>query len=81
MRTAWCSSCAMELLTHSCHAVISFFWPEDGAGSSYLEHAARPPASGEGAAGTAAPPALPGAAAASAGGGRLLGPPQLTSSC
>lgn len=30
----------MELLTHSCHAVMSFFWPEDGAGSSYLEHSA-----------------------------------------
>lgn len=40
MRTAWCSSCAMELLTHSCHAVMSFFCPEEGAGSSYLKRSA-----------------------------------------
>lgn len=51
MRTAWCSSCAMELLTHSCHAVMSFFCPEDGAGSSYLERSAAriPPGAAPGA--------------------------------
>lgn len=36
IRTAWCSSWAMELLTHSCHAEMSFFCPEEGAGNSYL---------------------------------------------
>lgn len=36
IRMAWCSSWAMELLTHSCQAVMSFFCPDVGAGSSYL---------------------------------------------
>lgn len=36
MRTAWCSSWAIELFTHSCHAEMSFFCPEEGAGNSYL---------------------------------------------
>ncbi len=41
MRTAWCSSWAIELLTQSCHAVMSFFCPDDGAGSSYLRRQAQ----------------------------------------
>lgn len=28
----------MELLTHSCHAEMSFFCPEEGAGNSYLHN-------------------------------------------
>jgi len=33
---AWCSSCAIELSTLSCHAPRSFLWAAPGWGSSYL---------------------------------------------
>lgn len=56
----------MELFTHSCHAVMSFFWPEDGAGSSYLQRAARPTQEQ----GRQAPSPCGAAASEGAGGGR-----------
>jgi len=36
-RSAWCSSCAFELSTHSCHAATSFMRPAVGCGNSYLQ--------------------------------------------